>query len=168
MGHRPTVEDWETHVSTLFPDVRLKTFLEMRTADSVPPQYVCALPALWKGVLYSNDHRAAAWDLVKAWSFDERLQHRESVARDALDTPVPRSKAKTSELARELLAIARDGLEAIAVAAGHEVETAYLAPLEALVREGRTPGDEMRAAWREGISGRTLLAKLMDLHVSKA
>jgi len=160
MGHRPTIEDWETHVSTLFPDVRLKTFLEMRTADVVPPEYICALPALWKGVLYSKDHRDAAWDLVKGWSFTDRLAHREAVPKAGLSAAIPGSKATTRDLAVELLAIAKSGLEAIAATRGHEVETAYLEPLAALASEGKSPGDLLLSSWKDGIHGRELLSKL--------
>lgn len=140
-GHRATMEDWELHLSTLFPDVRLKTYLEVRTADCVPPEYICALPALWKGTLYTNDSRAAAWDLVKRWSLDERWAHRTAVTVDALQAPVPGSKGKTVDLARELVAIAEAGLSAQAQAGGHADEGIHLAPLAALTRSGRSPAD---------------------------
>lgn len=163
MGHRPTLEDWETHVSTLFPDVRLKTYLEVRTADCVPPQFICALPALWKGLLYSKDQRIAAWDLVKGWTFDERLAHREAVPRAALAAPVPKSKATTKDLAVELLAIATSGLEAQALSAGHPSEAIYLEPLAELTRAGRVPADLALGVWQDGLSGRDLMTRLIAL-----
>ncbi len=161
VGHRPTLEDWDTHISTLFPDVRLKTYLEMRTADCVPPRFICALPALWKGVLYSSDQRVAAWDLVKRWNFEQRIAHRESVPRDGLATPVANSRATTRDLAVELLAIAASGLEAQAAANGHASEAPHLEPLAELVRGGRSPADLALAVWQNGLSGRELLQRLI-------
>jgi glutamate--cysteine ligase len=140
-GHRATMEDWELHTSTLFPDVRLKTYLETRTADVVPPRYIPALPALWKGVLYHDDGIDAAWDLVKRWSFAERVAHREAVTHDALQAPIPGSKGKTVDLAKDLVAIARHGLAAQAAAHGHADEWVHLAPLAALTESGRAPAD---------------------------
>ncbi|MFO0749447.1 MAG: glutamate-cysteine ligase family protein [Myxococcota bacterium] len=146
-GHRATMEDWELHLSTLFPDVRLKTYLETRTADVVPPEYICALPALWKGILYRDDPMDAAWDLVKRWSFDERVAHRRAVARDALGAPVPGSKGKTADLAKELIAIAKAGLAAQAAAGGYADESIHLAPLAALTEAGRCPADLVLARY---------------------
>ncbi len=165
-GHRATMEDWETHVSTLFPDVRIKRYLEVRTADCVPPRYICALPAFWKGILYSADHREAAWDLVKRWTMDERQDHREAVPRDGFTAAVPRSRASTGELANELVGIAEAGLDALATAlpAGQPSESVHLAPLAALTREGRCPADEALACWRPGRPGADLLAALAELH----
>src|SRR5690606_22614408 len=113
-AERATIEDWELHLSTLFPDVRIKTYLETRTADCVPPRYICALPALWKGLLYSDGALAATWDLTRRWTMSERWQHRHDVAREALAAPIPSSRGKTADLARELFAIARAGLAEIA------------------------------------------------------
>ncbi len=166
LGHRATMEDWETHVSTLFPDVRIKRYLEVRTADCVPPRYICALPALWKGILYAPDARTAAWDLVKRWTMDERQAHREAVPRDGLHTATPRSRATTKELAIELVAIAEAGLDALATTlpAGEPSESVHLAPLAALTRDGRCPADEALASWRPGQTPSQLLAALLDLH----
>jgi glutamate--cysteine ligase len=166
-GHRATMEDWETHVSTLFPDVRIKRYLEVRTADCVPPRYICALPALWKGILYSTDALEAAWDLVKRWTFDERLAHREAVPRDGLAAPVPRSRATTAELAIELVNIAEAGLEAAPRPEGTPSEVMHLAPLAALIRDGRCPADEALARYRPGRPPEELLASLLDLHASQ-
>jgi len=139
-GHRATMADWELHLSTLFPDVRLKTYIETRTTDIVPPDLVCALPALWKGVLYDDDASLAAWDLVRRWSFVERQQHRVDVAVSALQARTP-GGFLTASLAQELLAIARYGLTRQAEAAGHPDEGVHLDALEALVSQGRCPAD---------------------------
>ncbi|MCC6623002.1 MAG: glutamate--cysteine ligase [Deltaproteobacteria bacterium] len=163
-GHRATMEDWELHVSTLFPDVRLKTYLETRTADCVQPGLIPALPALWKGVLYSDDTLDAAWDLVRRWSFDERVEHRHAVTRDALQAPIPRSSGTTADLANELLAIARAGLATQARDGGYADEWVHLAPLAQLTASGRAPADLLLAhyaskRWR---SPAELLASLLE------
>ncbi|GAA3253630.1 glutamate--cysteine ligase [Sphingomonas yabuuchiae] len=88
-GELPTIDDWNDHLSTAFPEVRLKTFLEMRGADGGPWNRICALPALWVGLLYDNGALDAAWDLVKDWSLDERQALRDSVPELALDAPLP-------------------------------------------------------------------------------
>lgn len=143
-GHRATMEDWELHLSTLFPDVRLKTYLETRTADCAPPDLAMAVPALWKGLFYDDTALDAAWDLVKRWTLTERWQHRTDVARDALETRVP-GGFRTAELARELLAAARHGLESQARAAGHPSESVYLDALARYTERGIAPADEALA-----------------------
>jgi glutamate--cysteine ligase len=139
-GHTPTLDDWALHLSTLFPDVRLKTYLEMRSADCVPPRLIPALPALWKGILYDAAALEAAWDLVKAWTFEERIAHRASVCRHALAAEVPGKPYKSQALAKELVAIARQGLPGD--------ETHLLDPLEAIAASGRSLADHT-VAWLE-------------------
>lgn len=157
-----TMEDWELHLSTLFPDVRLKTYLETRTTDCVPPRYIPALPAIWKGILYDQGATEAAWDLVKRWSMDERWQHRDAVLEHALAAPVPGSRGRTVDLAKELLAIARVGLAAQAASAGHADESIYLDPIGELVERGLCPADELLAKWRPGMTNRDLIAALVE------
>ena len=88
-GEKPTLDDWIDHLSTAFPEVRLKTFLEMRGADGGPWSRICALPALWVGLLYDQGALDAAWDLVKDWTMDEREALRGEVPKLALDAPLP-------------------------------------------------------------------------------
>ena len=85
----PTMGDWANHLSTLFPDVRLKRFLEMRGADGGPWRRICALPAFWVGLLYDQGALDAAWDLVKGWSMEGREALRNAVPKMALDAPLP-------------------------------------------------------------------------------
>ena len=141
-GHHATMADWELHLSTLFPEVRLKRYLEVRSADCVAPALIPALPALWKGILYDASALDAAWDLVRRWSYDERLRHREDAARLALDAPVPGKRYSSAELAKELLDISLGGLATLAKERGHESEALYLEPLERLTRRGRCPADD--------------------------
>lgn len=161
-GHEATMEDWELHLSTLFPDVRIKTYLETRTADCVPPRYICALPALWKGILYDAPAMDAAWDLTRRWVRSERWEHRAAVARDALGAPIPGSRGTTADLARDLMAIARNGLANIARTHDHPVESIYLDPLSELIDRGWCPADEALAKWSPSMSGRELIAALLE------
>jgi glutamate--cysteine ligase len=133
-GHPPVLDDWALHLSTLFPDVRLKTYLEMRSADCVPARLIPALPALWKGLLYDGAALDAAWDLVKGWSFDERREHREDACIHGLAAAVPGKSYTTKELASELIAIARSGLP--------PEEGSLLDELEAIASSGRTLADQ--------------------------
>jgi glutamate--cysteine ligase len=105
---RATVEDWSNHLTTLFTDVRLKKYIEMRTADSQPPALMLALPALCKGILYDDDCLAAAWDLVKRWSFSERLSLTDAAHKTGLDARAGRIRLR--DLSLELLNIAMAGL----------------------------------------------------------
>ena len=137
-GHEAREEDWALHLSTLFPDVRVKAYLEMRSADCVPPHLLPALPALWKGVLYDADACNAAWDLVSGWTPNERQQHRADACRSAFSAPVPQARYETREVARELLKIARYGLDRLAVASSQSSESEFLEPLEQLVARGKS------------------------------
>jgi len=139
-GVKPTMEDWEDHLSTAFPEVRLKTFLEMRGADGGPWARICALPALWVGLLYDDDAQAAAWDVAKDWSAEEREQLRSDAARFGL-----RAKAggrTVQEIALEVLKISREGLRRRARMGNlKEDETTYLDPLVKIAESGVTMGE---------------------------
>jgi glutamate--cysteine ligase len=145
-GRRANLQDWNLHLTTLFPEVRLKQFLEVRGADAVPPALTCALPALWKGILYDDAARDAAWRLVAGWSFAEREASLEAVARRGLAAEV--AGRPVLPLARELVAIAREGLARIGDGRGGESdERGFLDPLGAIAESGRSPGDEVLAQW---------------------
>ncbi|MGA2411224.1 MAG: glutamate-cysteine ligase family protein, partial [Candidatus Binataceae bacterium] len=85
-GERATFEDWSNHLTTIFTEVRLKKYVEIRTADSQPPSYMLALPALLKGLLYDDDCLGAAWDLVKRWSYGERMELTDAAHKIGLET----------------------------------------------------------------------------------
>jgi glutamate--cysteine ligase len=145
-GRRATLQDWNLHLTTLFPEVRLKQFLEVRGADAVSPELTCALPALWKGILYDDDARDAAWRLVAGWSFAEREASLEAVARRGLAAEV--AGRPVLPLVRELLAIAGAGLARIAHGNGVEAdERRFLDPALAVAERGRSPGEEVLARW---------------------
>lgn len=145
-GKRATLQDWNLHLTTLFPEVRLKQFLEVRGADAVPPGLTCALPAVWKGILYDPDACDAAWRLVAGWSYAEREASLEAVARRGLSAEV--AGRPVLPLARELLEIARAGLARIADGHGDKSdERGFLDPLLAVAERGRSPGEEVLAQW---------------------
>jgi glutamate--cysteine ligase len=140
-GERPTIEDWSDHLSTAFPEVRLKTFLEMRGSDGGPWDRICALPALWVGLLYDQASLDAAWDLVKHWSMEDRHALRDAVPKLALDAPLP-GGGQLRDIAGEVLDIASAGLAARARLDGSgSNETGFLDPLREIVRSGKVPAE---------------------------
>lgn len=145
-GHRATLADWATHLTTLFPEARLKTYLEVRAADSQAPDLMLGTPAFMKGILYDSDCLDAAWDVVSAWTMDERLQAGEDAAREAMDARVRRHRLR--DYALELVQIARTGLarDARLNSAGRD-ESVYLEPLEQDVRAGECPADRILRRW---------------------
>lgn len=142
-GELPTESDWTDHLSTAFPEVRLKSFLEMRGADGGPWNRICALPAFWVGLLYDQGALDATWDLVKDWSMDERETLRKAVPRLALGAPIPGGRTLL-DLAREVLPIARAGLSARArLSASGDNETGFLEPLEEIAESGIVPAQRL-------------------------
>jgi glutamate--cysteine ligase len=139
-GVPATLADWELHLSTLYPEVRLKTFLEVRQADASSREMVGALPALWRGVLYDVDARRAAWELTRDWTLEERLQAWRETPLSGMHGRVAGKRMLDS--CRELVAIARAGLGRL----NGGVER--LAPLEAIVADGRTRADVVADAWK--------------------
>jgi glutamate--cysteine ligase len=141
-GERATRSDWANHLSTLFPEVRLKRYLEMRGADVGPPERIVALSAFWVGLLYDQNALDAAWELVKAWSAEERERMRAEVPRLALDAMVAGRAVR--DVARDALGLARAGLRARGLRDGAgDDESRYLGPLDAIVAKGRTPAQDL-------------------------
>jgi glutamate--cysteine ligase len=144
-GERATMGDFGDHVTTAFTDVRLKRFLEMRGADAGGPNMLMAAPALWVGLLYDDAAQKAAAALIRGWTAEEMQALRAAVPRDALRATVHGRSVR--DVARDALAIARDGLKARGL--GEEV---YLASLDEIVESGLTRADRLLAlyegAWR--------------------
>nr|WP_298926729.1 glutamate--cysteine ligase [uncultured Erythrobacter sp.] len=147
-GERPTASDWWDHLSTAFPEVRLKSFLEMRGADGGPWSRICALPAFWVGLLYDQGALDAAWNLVKDWSMEERERLRSEVPRLGLDTKLPGGTGTMQDLGREVLAIAHKGLASRArLNASGDNETGYLETLDEIVSTGKVPAQRLLDAY---------------------
>jgi glutamate--cysteine ligase len=140
---RPTLSDWSDHLSTAFPEVRLKSFLEMRGADNGPESHIRALPAFWVGLLYDPAALDAAWEEVRHWTVEDHLRIREQVPRLGLATRGPRGRT-FQELGRAILAIARGGLAARArLDATGADEGRYLDPLDEIVASGKTLAERL-------------------------
>jgi glutamate--cysteine ligase len=145
-GERPTLEDWSDHLTTLFPEVRMKRFLEMRGADGGSWRWICALPALWVGLLYNRTALDAAWDLVRDWTADERQGLRNVVPKAALAAPFRDQTVR--DVAREVVAIAQSGLRGRArLNSDGEDETRFVELVEEVVKSGRTPADDLLARY---------------------
>jgi glutamate--cysteine ligase len=149
-GHTVTIEDWELHLTTLFPEVRIKRYMELRYVDSQSPELMPALPALVKGVLYDSDCLDAAWDLVKGWSWDERMEAYHNSHLYALEARVRRHTLL--DLAKELFEIGWEGLKRQrALNENGEDETIYLRPLKDLLFQGKCPADLLLEKWEAGL-----------------
>ncbi len=146
-GERPSFSDWETHLSTIFTEVRLKTFLEMRGADGGPWNRLCGLPAFWVGLLYDADARESAWNLVKNWTINDMAELRSKVPIKALNTSF-RGK-RLIELAEQVLLISHQGLKnrCCKDSVGMD-ETHFLNPLFQIVNSGVTPAEELISAYK--------------------
>jgi glutamate--cysteine ligase len=140
-GEKPLLSDWVDHLSTAFPEVRLKSFLEMRGADGGRWSRICALPALWVGLLYDQNALDAAWDEVKHWSLDERQKLRDDVPKLGLKALTP-SGESLRDLGQRVLAIAESGLNARGrLNEAGDNESGFLDPLREIVARGTTPAE---------------------------
>ena len=141
-GERATLKDWAEHISTIFPEVRLKQYLEMRGADGGPISRLCALPALWTGILYDPAAQAAAWDLCKHWTAEDRARLNRDAPRLALNAVVAGRPAR--DVARDMVAIAREGLKRRNHLSGGMVdESNYLGELEDIADTGVTAAERL-------------------------
>jgi glutamate--cysteine ligase len=141
-GARATISDWANHLSTIFPEVRLKRYLEMRGADSGSLPNLLALPALWVGILYDDVSLDAAWDLVKDWTAEERQKLRDAVPKQGLAATV--RDRSVFEIANEVVKLAHAGLmRRKCLDADGRDETRYLEVLEDRLARGTTPAQEL-------------------------
>jgi len=142
----PTMDDWSDHITTIFPEVRMKRFLEMRGADAGRVPEIAALPALWVGLLYDQTALDAAWDVVKGWTAEERDSLRNGVPRTGFATPFRRMKLM--DIVREVAAISAEGLKSRAIRnAKGEDERIHLAAVDAVIDSGRTAAEAMLEAY---------------------
>lgn len=135
-GELPTIDDWEMHLSTAFPEVRMKRFLEMRGADGGPWRRICALPALWVGLLYDEQALQQSLDLINDWTWEEQMYLRSEVPRSGMQTAFRGGTVR--DLAYRVLEIARGGLER----RGHN-EEAFLRTLELIVQRGKSTAEDL-------------------------
>ncbi|AXB77638.1 glutamate--cysteine ligase [Novosphingobium sp. P6W] len=142
-GELPRLSDWQDHLSTAFPEVRLKSFLEMRGADGGPWGRICALPALWVGLLYDQCALDAAWDLVKDWDMEGREALRSAAPKMGLDSPIP-GGGTLRDIAAQVVEISRSGLAARGrLNSSGDNETGYLEPLAEIVATGKVPAQKL-------------------------
>jgi glutamate--cysteine ligase len=146
-GELPTLSDWADHLTTIFTEVRLKRFLEMRGADGGPWNRLCALPAFWVGLLYDDRARDAAWELISDWKAEERAALHGDVPRLALKAMF--RDGTVADLALQVLEIARDGLDrrGFSDGLGH-TEAMFLNPLFDIAERGRCPAEDFLAAYQ--------------------
>jgi glutamate--cysteine ligase len=145
-GEPATLADWDRHLTTLFPEVRLKRILELRGADAVPPGLTCALPALWKGLLYDDAACEAAFGLVANLTMEQRQAALDAAARRGLSAEI--AGIPVLSLGKELVAIASEGLRRIGHGRGERPdERGFLEPIQEVLERGRSPGEEILWRW---------------------
>jgi len=143
-GEKPTLSDWADHLTTIFPEARIKQYMEMRGADGGPWRRLCALPAFWVGVMYDQGSLDAAWDLVKDWDTETREALRVAAAKDGLQAQV--GTINMLDLARQVVALAGAGLKARAkpgVGGLVPDESHFLSALQDSLESGKVPADEL-------------------------
>ena len=143
-GETPTLSDWADHLTTIFPEARIKKFIEMRGADGGPWRRLCALPALWVGLIYDQAALDAAWDICKGWSAEEREMLRRDVSVEGLHARIDGRSVRS--LAAEVLSIAKSGLIARGRAGADGLipdETHFLNALHEIVERGESPAQEL-------------------------
>ncbi|MSO65350.1 MAG: glutamate--cysteine ligase [Alphaproteobacteria bacterium] len=152
-GQQPVISDWVDHLTTAFPEVRLKRYLEMRGADGGPWKRLCALPALWTGLLYDRSTLDAAWDLVKDWTPEEHEQLRDDVPRHGLATPF--RKGTLGDVAVRVVALARDGLRRRArLDSTGQDESHFINTLADIADRRKTPADDLIDLYKGRWQGR--------------
>ncbi|MEM7499413.1 MAG: glutamate--cysteine ligase [Pseudomonadota bacterium] len=151
-GETPTLSDWGDHLTTIFPEARIKKFIEMRGADGGPWRRLCALPALWVGLLYDQSALDAAWNLAKDWTAEEREALRLGAAKDGLRTEI-RGRSM-QDLAKDVLEISKTGLAARARSGTVDRdETHFLNALQEIAASGVSPADELLADYENEWAG---------------
>jgi glutamate--cysteine ligase len=154
-GERPTLQDWRLHLNTLFPEVRLQNYLEMRGSDTGPPERLCALAAFWMGLLYDDACTEAAWDLCKHWQIEDHERLRADSAKQGLKAMIDGRTLQALSL--DVLAIARRGLKNRGrIGASMTDETGFLSSLDEIAETGVTPAERWlelyHGAWNDNLA----------------
>ena len=153
-GETPTLSDWADHLTTAFPEARIKKYMEMRGADGGPWRRLCALPALWVGMMYDQSALDAAWDLAKGFDAETREALRVAASVDGLHAQV--GNIKMMDLAKEVVAISEAGLKARAKIGANGLipdETHFLNALKESLETGKAPADELIARFNGDWNG---------------
>ena len=151
-GEKPVAKDWADHLTTIFPEVRLKKYLEMRGTDSGPTRRLCALPALWTGILYDQQALDACWEIVKDWTAAERQQLRDDVPKQGLAAMI-RGRS-VQDIAKDVLSLSRAGLEARGEhGCKGKTEAGFLDVLDDIAASGRTPAETLLALYNGSWNG---------------
>jgi glutamate--cysteine ligase len=151
-GEKPVAKDWADHLTTIFPEVRLKKYLEMRGTDSGPWRRLCALPAFWTGILYDQAALDGAWEIVKDWTAEERQKLRDDVPTQAMQAMI-RGRS-VQDIARDVLKLSRAGLEARGEhGCKGKSESAFLDVLDETVSTGKTAAENLLALYHGSWNG---------------
>ena len=159
--YEPKMRDFVLHLSTAFPEIRMKQFIEVRGADGGPRSHMLALPAIWKGLLYDETARRRAAELLEELTPDEHAQLFHDVYRDGLDASC--RAGEVLSLAERLVAISREGLDRLDDRHDDASDVEFLAPLERIVETGETLADQLRADLREADGDRRAILEKYDL-----
>ncbi len=136
----PTLEDWKIHLTTVFPEVRLKTFIELRGADGGPWSRVCALPAFWTGILYDQENLNQTWTSINHWSYLDVQNFYQNVRKNGLNTYTPDGE-KLVDFAKKIINQSNDGLVRRSVKSNKGNESIFLEPLAKILESGKSPGE---------------------------
>ena len=147
-GEHATIEDWSDHLTTLFPETRIKRYIEIRSVDSQPPELMPALSALTKGVFYDADCLTAAWDLVKGWTWDERMETYLELSRESAGGALPALYAVRSLQGAVPNRLGRVAPAERSLNKNGDDETIYLNPLKPLLFQGKCPADIIIEKWQ--------------------
>lgn len=151
-GEKPSMKDWADHITTIFPEVRLKKFIEQRGADAGAWRRLCALPAFWTGLLYEQASLDAAWDLVKDWTAEQRQALRDDVPVKGLDATI--AGRSLQDVAIEVLAVCRSGLETRNVQGpAEQTEAKFIDVLDEIAQSGKSNADELLALYEGNWNG---------------
>lgn len=144
-GYRATIDDWNLHLTSFFPDIRLKSYIEVRNCDSQRAELIYALPALWKGLMYTENALSASFDLVKDFSWEDVQVLRKDVPKLALNSEI--KNKKVLDYTKELVRISENSLKEQAKQNNHESESIYLEPLKNLLNNSKSPADNILELW---------------------
>ena len=136
----PTIEDWKIHLTTVFPEIRLKSFIELRGADGGPWSRVCALPAFWTGILYDQENLDEIWSKINHWTYSEIVNFYQNVRKNGLNTITPDGE-KLSDFTKKIIYKSNDGLVKRNIQSEKGNESTFLEPLKKILESGKSPGE---------------------------